>query len=142
MTQRERFPAGQTRAAPRPGPSGQGVPMDIAAEVARLDRLAVLLDSRFRVPGLGWRFGLDGIVGLVPVVGDTLSLAPAAYILWQARRLGVSNHTLGRMTVNAGIDYAVGLVPFAGDLFDTVFKSNLRNIELVKRDLLSRHPAR
>lgn len=117
---------------------GAGGALDAEAEIARLDRLAELLDSRFRVPGTGWRFGLDSVIGLIPGVGDVAALGPSAYLVWQARRLGASRGTIGRMMLNTGLDFVVGGVPVAGDVFDAVFKANLRNIDLLKRDLARR----
>lgn len=114
------------------------VPLDRQAEIARLDRLADLLDSRFRVPVVGWRFGLDSLLGLIPGVGDVAALGPAAYLIYQAHRLGADKGTIGRMTANAGIDFVIGGVPLVGDAFDVVFKANRRNIELLKRDLAAR----
>lgn len=106
-----------------------------AADLAQLDDLADLLDSRFRVPVVGWRFGLDGLLGLIPGIGDVASLGPAAYIVWQARRMGASNATIGRMAANAGIDFVVGGVPVIGDVFDVAFKSNRRNIALLREEI-------
>lgn len=108
---------------------------DYHAELARLERLAVLLDSRFHIPGTGLRFGLDGLLGLVPVVGDTLILLPSAWLVWRGWQLGVPRRHLIRMAANTGIDYAVGLVPIAGDLFDVAFKANLRNARLLRNAL-------
>ncbi|PYE81285.1 DUF4112 domain-containing protein [Pseudoroseicyclus aestuarii] len=117
-------------------PPGRGAAtgrVDHAAEMARLDRLARLMDSRYSI--LGIRFGLDGLLGLVPVVGDTLSLGPAAYLLWKAHQLGVPRATLARMLLNSGADYVVGLVPLLGDVFDVAFKANNRNAGLLRAHL-------
>ena len=130
-------PAGRPEvsgAAPRAGRA----PLDARAEIERLDRLADLLDSRFRVPVVGWRFGLDSVIGLIPGVGDVAALGPAAYLVYQAHRLGAERRTVGRMAVNAGVDFAIGGIPIVGDLFDAAFKANRRNIDLLKRDLASR----
>ena len=107
----------------------------IQLEIARIDRLATLLNSRFRVPGTRIRLGLDGLVGLVPVVGDTLVLLPSAWLVWRGWQLGVPRRDLARMAANVGLDYVVGLVPVAGDLFDIAFKANLRNARLLRRSL-------
>lgn len=122
------------RAAARTAAKG-AAPGGRQAEIERLDRLADLLDSRFRIPVVGWRFGLDSVIGLIPGVGDVVTLGPMSYILWQGRRLGVSNRTLTKMAANVGIDFVVGSIPVLGDLFDVGFKANRRNIELLKRDL-------
>ena len=109
--------------------------MDAEVEIERLDRLADLLDSRFRIPGLGWRFGLDSVLGLVPGVGDVAALGPSAYLIYRGARLGADRRTLARMAANAGVDFVVGGVPLLGDLFDVAFKANRRNIDLLKRDI-------
>jgi hypothetical protein len=113
----------------------------LRAEIARLDRLADLLDSRFRIPGTGIRFGLDGLLGLVPGIGDTLVLLPSAWLVWRASRLGLPRRDIARMATNTGIDYAVGLVPILGDIFDVAFKGNRRNIAIL-RAALERTPRR
>lgn len=110
----------------------------VAQELRRLDRLAQLLDSRFRIPGTGIRFGLDGIIGLVPGLGDLATLAPSAYLLVQANRLGASKATMLRMASNTGIDFAIGAVPLLGDIFDVGFKANNRNAALLRADLENR----
>ena len=131
------------RPAPRQGGGARADrPLDARAEVERLDRLADLLDSRFRIPGLGVRFGLDSLIGLVPGVGDVAALGPSAYLVYRAHRLGADRGTLGRMAANAGIDFVVGGIPVIGDLFDVGFKANRRNIELLKRHLHERQAGR
>lgn len=99
----------------------------------RLERLARLLDSEFRVPGIRFRFGLDGLIGLAPGVGDAVGLALSSYIVMEAWRMGVPPQVLVRMIANILIDSAVGAVPVAGDLFDFVWKANRRNIDLLLR---------
>lgn len=104
-------------------------------QTERLARLADWMDSRFRIPGTRIRFGLDSIVGLVPGVGDGLSLIPAAYIVGQAARLGVSKTVLARMVANIVLDSLLGSIPLIGDLFDVGFKANRKNIELLRQSL-------
>lgn len=108
------------------------------SELERLDRLADLLDSRFGIPGTSFRFGLDGLLGLIPGVGDAATMLPALYLLWRARELGVPRPVLRRMAANVGIDAAVGAVPIVGDLFDVGFKANRRNIALIRRHFETR----
>ncbi|WP_235937817.1 DUF4112 domain-containing protein [Pseudoroseicyclus tamaricis] len=107
--------------------------LDHAAELARVERMAKLLDARWRV--FGFRVGLDSVMGLVPGIGDTLALAPGVWMIWQARRLGVSNEGIARMLANSGLDYLIGLIPLIGDLFDVGFKANLRNAEILRDHL-------
>ena len=97
-----------------------------------LDDLAHYLDGLFTVPGVGWRFGLDALIGLVPNVGDTLTFVPALYILFAGVRYGVPKITLLRMAFNLGLDYVVGMIPFIGDAFDFVWKANRQNMNLIR----------
>lgn len=106
-----------------------------AARLERLRRVAHLMDTRFRLPLVGVRFGLDNVVGLVPVVGDAVSWAVAGWIVAEARRLGAPPELLGRMGANAAVDWAIGLVPLAGDLLDLGLRSNRRNVRLLEREL-------
>ena len=104
------------------------------AEVERsLEQLSFLMDGLFRIPGTGWRVGLDAIVGLIPGVGDFATTAVSLYILAAGVRYRVPKVTLLRMAVNIGIDYLVGSIPVVGDLFDAAWKSNQMNVELLKR---------
>ena len=97
-----------------------------------LDDLSHYLDGLFRVPGTGWRFGLDAVIGLIPNVGDTLTSFASFYILVAGVRYGVPKITLLRMAFNIGLDYVVGMVPFIGDAFDFVWKSNQQNMNLIR----------
>lgn len=106
-----------------------------AADLARVERVASLLDTRFAIPGTGLRFGLDSLVGLVPGLGDTAMLLPSLWIIAVARRHGVPRRTLARMGLNAGLDFVVGSVPVAGDIFDLFYKSHRKNAVLLRRAL-------
>jgi hypothetical protein len=99
-----------------------------------------LLESAFPVPGTNMRFGLDAVVGLIPVVGDIVTTAMGAWLVWEARNLGMSRFQLVRMAGNIGLDTLVGAVPLVGDLFDFAFKSNTRNLRILKRYLDKHHP--
>ena len=103
-----------------------------AAEIERLAGIASRLDNIFRLPGTRIRFGWDGIASLVPVIGDTLALAPAAFIVWRAHQMGAPAHLLGRMGVNVGLDYVIGSIPVIGTVFDVGWKANIRNVALLK----------
>jgi hypothetical protein len=98
-----------------------------------LERLSWLMDDLIRVPVLGWRFGLDAIIGLIPAFGDTSTSLVSFYILASAVRYRVPKITLLRMGLNIAIDYAVGSLPVVGDLFDAWWKSNRMNLDLMKR---------
>src|SRR5215210_9531311 len=105
-----------------------------AIEVERsLEQLSRWMDGLFRIPGVGWRFGLDAIVGLIPGVGDLATTGVSFYILASAVRYRVPKITLLRMGLNVGIDYLLGALPVVGDLFDAWWKSNQMNVELLKR---------
>lgn len=97
-----------------------------------LDDLSRYLDGLFRIPGTEWRFGLDALIGLVPNVGDTLTMFPAFYILIAGVRYGVPKITLLRMAFNLGVDYVVGMIPFIGDAFDFVWRANQQNMNLIR----------
>jgi Domain of unknown function (DUF4112) len=105
------------------------------ATCRRLDRFAFLLDEAFRIPGTRWRVGMDGVVGLVPGIGDAVTAVIALYPIVEAWRHGAPPALVARMLGNLGLDTAIGAVPLLGDIFDMRFKSNRRNVELLKRHL-------
>jgi hypothetical protein len=100
---------------------------------ARLDALSKLLDVAFVLPGTNIRYGIDGLVGLIPVVGDLLTTAISLWIVREARSLGAPKHVVARMLGNVALDGVVGLVPFVGDAFDVMFRANIRNMRLLKK---------
>ncbi len=110
------------------------------SKLERLERLADRMDAAFRLPGTRIRIGWDSIVGLVPGIGDTLAVLPAAHIVNESRRMGASNTALARMVANVGIDYVIGLVPLLGDIFDVGFKANRRNVAILREELDRRGP--
>ncbi|PZQ48056.1 MAG: DUF4112 domain-containing protein [Micavibrio aeruginosavorus] len=101
-------------------------------DILKLEQLADLLDNQFTIPGTDIRLGLDPILGLIPGIGDTASLAVSAYIIHKAHKSGVHPFLISRMTWNVFVDWLIGLVPFFGDIFDVGFKANRRNIALIK----------
>lgn len=109
-------------------PQGRSVEVE-----QNLERLGWLMDDLFRIPVIGWRVGLDALVGLIPGVGDTATTLASLYILTSAVRYRVPKITLLRMGLNLGIDYAVGALPLVGDLFDAWWKSNQKNIDLLRQ---------
>lgn len=111
---------------------------DPAAVRQRIEALEKVLERSFSVAGRP--IGLDAVVGLVPVAGDVVSAALGLYLVWEARNLGISKFKLARMLANVGFDTAVGAIPFAGDLFDFVFRSNSRNLKMIRRHLDKHHP--
>ena len=108
---------------------------DTEAELVKLERIAHRMEQALRIPGTEFRFGLDAILGLVPGIGDALTLAPSLYILLQARKLGASTPLLGRMGANLAIDAIIGTIPLIGDIFDIGWKANTRNVQLLRASL-------
>jgi hypothetical protein len=106
----------------------------------RVEALERVLERAFTIPGTSRQFGLDAAVGLIPVAGDVVSAALGLYLVWEARNLGMSKFQLARMLGNVGFDTLVGAVPFAGDIFDFVFRSNSRNLRIVRKHLDKHHP--
>jgi hypothetical protein len=98
----------------------------------RLDKLSRLLDNAFAIPGTRFRIGLDGILGLIPGIGDATGAALSIYLIVQAARLGLPVSTLLRMVGNVVLETAVGAVPIVGDIFDIVWKANIRNMALLR----------
>jgi hypothetical protein len=111
-------------------------------QLAQLEWLADLLDSRFILPGTNIRFGLDGVIGLVPVVGDIISALISFYLISRASELGLSPWVKARMVWNVALDTVVGAVPVLGDMFDVGYKSNRRNIALARRYLMKHGSSR
>lgn len=103
------------------------------ADEAQTERLARLLDSQFRVPGTRMRFGIDGVLGLLPGVGDAAGLALSSAVIVQAVRLGARGATVARMVLNVAIDTVFGSIPLLGSVFDFAFKANNRNVALLQR---------
>lgn len=106
----------------------------------RVEALEKLLERSFTVPGTKIPLGMDSIIGLIPVIGDVVTAAMGAYIVWEARNLGMSKWQLMRMTANVGVDTAIGAIPLLGDAFDLVFRSNSRNLRIITKHLDKHHP--
>lgn len=97
--------------------------------------LSRYMDTVFEVPGLGWRFGLDPIIGLLPVVGDVVSSAVSLYILAVAQQYNIPQSTKLRMGLNIAVDYVVGAIPLLGNFFDFAWKANDLNLKLLERSI-------
>lgn len=106
----------------------------------RIEALERLLERLVEVPLVGRKVGLDALLGLLPVGGDVISGAMGLYLVWEARNLGLPRWQLWRMAGNVGIDTLLGAVPVAGDLFDFVYRSNTRNLKILRRHLDKHHP--
>ena len=117
-----------------------GMGNDPRAVRMRVEALEKLLERAFHIPGTKIPFGLDSIIGLVPVLGDLITAAMGAYMVWEARNLGMAKWQLIRMTANVGIDTAIGAIPIVGDAFDLVWRSNTKNLRIIKKHLDKHHP--
>lgn len=107
----------------------------------RIEAMEHLLERSFTIPGVNYPIGLDSLVGLVPVLGDIVTTAMGAYIVWEAKNLGLPQWKIWRMAGNVGFDALLGAVPVVGDAADFLFRSNTRNLRIVKKHLDKHHPA-
>ena len=130
-----------------PGPSGprpMGFEMptgiDPQSVRKRVEMMERMLERSFTFPGTKFPIGLDSIIGLIPVVGDLVTTAMGAYIVWEAKNLGLPKWKIWRMIGNVGFDTAIGLVPLVGDAADLVFRSNTKNLRIIRKHLDKHHP--
>lgn len=114
---------------------------DPASVRQRIEAMEQLLEKSFTMPVIGRRFGLDFLVGLIPVLGDAITTAMGAWIVWEARNLGMPKWKIARMVGNVGFDALLGIVPLVGDAADFFFRSNTRNLKIIKKHLDKHHPA-
>ncbi len=114
------------------------MPLRVTQRLDRLRRVAQLYDAGIRVPGTQFRIGLDPLIGLVPGLGDLIGAGVALWVVLEAADLGASGFVLLRMLLNVAIDTFGGMLPVAGDLFDAVWKANLKNVQLLERHLAAR----
>ena len=114
---------------------------DAAAVRQRVEAMEKLLERSLSIPGTRIPIGLDALAGLIPVVGDLITAAMGAWIVWEGRNLGMPKWQLWRMAANVGFDTAIGAVPLVGDVFDFAFRSNSKNLRIIKRHLDKHHPA-
>ena len=119
-----------------PASSDAETQADVERRVDRVKWFAKLLDESVEIPVVNYRVGLDAIVGLVPSVGDLVSLVASLLIVGEAYRLGAGPVTISRMLVNVGIDTVVGSLPVVGDFLDFAWKANLKNADLLERAIL------
>ena len=114
------------------------MPIDARTRLLRLQRLAWLIDGAFHLPGTRFRFGLNSVIGLLPVGGDAVLGAISLYIIYEAAQLGLPRHKLGRMLGNVAVEVVGGSVPILGDLFDMALKANLRNLAIIEAHVAGR----
>ena len=112
-----------------------GSATDVASRLARLRKLAWLLDAQFSLPGTTFRFGVNSLFGLLPISGDVLLGLVSLYVVHEARAMGAPPALLGRMLANIAVEVVGGAIPIVGDLFDMAFKANLRNLALLEEFL-------
>ncbi|HEU0066149.1 MAG TPA: DUF4112 domain-containing protein [Sphingomonas sp.] len=120
-----------------------GLPLgrDAASIRRRVEALEHVLEGLVTIPGIKRKVGLDVMLDLVPVLGPTAGAVMGSYLVWEARNLGMSRWHMARMMGNVGTDWLLGLIPFVGALPDLLFRSNSRNLRLVRRHLDRHHPA-
>jgi len=111
-----------------------------AAVRQRLETLEHLLEGLVRIPGTSRKVGLDVILDMVPVAGDTIAAALGVWLVWEARNAGMSKWQMTRMLGNVGFDWLLGLIPWVGAIPDFFFRSNTRNLRMIKRHLDRHHP--
>lgn len=102
------------------------------ASMKHVALITKLMDKQFKIPGTNFRFGLDGLIGLIPGAGDVTTFAVSCYLLALMAKNGASGYVMARMILNVVIDAIVGAIPFLGDLFDFAFKANSRNLRLMQ----------
>ncbi|USZ69736.1 DUF4112 domain-containing protein (plasmid) [Halorussus salilacus] len=117
----------------------EGQSIDVAVEdeppgMERVRTISTLLDEAFEIPVINYKIGLDPIMGILPVGGDTVSAAISLYTVGEAARMGASRETLLKMLVNIGVDTVIGSIPAIGTVFDAVFKANERNVALLEEE--------
>ncbi|WP_230292535.1 DUF4112 domain-containing protein [Croceicoccus sp. Ery5] len=117
-----------------------GMGNDPASVRQRVEMLERVLERSFRIPGINYPVGLDAIAGLIPIVGDLVTAAMGAYIVWEARNLGMPKWKIWHMGANVAFDTAVGAVPLVGDAFDLLFRSNTKNLKIIRKHLDKHHP--
>lgn len=131
-----------TTRIPRPDIS-QIVPMgrDPASVRKRIEGMEHLLEGLIKIPGTNQKLGLDVILDLVPGIGDLVGAALGSYMVWEARNLGMSKAQMARMFGNVGVDFALGLIPWVGAVPDFFFRSNSRNLKIIRKHLDKHHPS-
>jgi hypothetical protein len=113
---------------------------DPASVRRRVEAMEKLLERSFVIPLINRPVGLDALMGMIPIAGDTIAAAIGLYLVWEARNIGMGKWQLTRMMGNVGFDWLLGLAPLAGDLLDFVFRSNSRNLKIIRRHLDRHHP--
>ncbi|GGC37846.1 hypothetical protein GCM10011371_26610 [Novosphingobium marinum] len=113
---------------------------DAASVRQRVEALEKILERAFVIPGTKQPIGLDALAGLIPVAGDIVAAGLGLYLIWEARNLGMPKWQLARMVGHVGFDTLIGAVPVAGDLFDFLYRSNTKNLKIIRKYLDKHHP--
>ncbi len=116
------------------------LPTDPQSVRQRVEAMEKLLEGLFVIPGTKRQIGLDTLLSLVPVIGSTAAAGMGTYLVWEARNLGMPKRHIARMAGNIGVDWMLGLIPFVGAVPDFFFRSNSRNLRIIKRHLDKHHP--
>ncbi|CAN5365571.1 DUF4112 domain-containing protein [soil metagenome] len=119
-----------------------GIPLgrDAVAVRKRIEAMEHLLEGLIKIPGMNRKVGLDVILDFIPIGGDLIGSLMGAWMVWEARNLGMPKRTMARMFGNVGVDFLLGLIPWVGAIPDFFFRSNTRNLKLIKRHLDKHHP--
>lgn len=143
MAKATRMGSGTSRMASGVGRFTEQLPLgrEAAHVRRRVEVMEQLLERSFRIPGTNQRFGLDVVLDLIPIGGSVVGAALGSYMVWEARNLGMSKTAMARMAGNVGIDWALGMIPFIGAVPDFFFRSNTRNLRIIRKHLDKHHPA-
>lgn len=114
---------------------------DAAAVRTRIEAMERVMEGLFTLPGTNRKLGLDALLSLIPVAGSTIAAVIGSWLVWEARNLGMSKVQMARMFGNVGLDWAMGAIPFIGAVPDFFFRSNTRNLKIIRRHLDRHHPA-
>lgn len=117
-----------------------GIGRDPAAVRRRVEIMEGMLERMFVIPGINMPVGLDVLLDLIPVVGPTVGAVLGSWLAWEARNLGMSKWQMARMFGNVGVDFLLGAIPWVGAIPDFFFRSNSRNLRIIKRHLDRHHP--
>jgi hypothetical protein len=130
-----------TRITPGSIASGLSLGRDAASVRRRIEAMEHLLEGLFRIPGINRKVGLDVLLDIIPVGGDVIGALMGSWMVWEARNLGMSKTQMARMFGNVGVDFLLGLIPWVGAIPDLLFRSNTRNLRIIKRHLDKHHPS-
>lgn len=125
------------------GRIGRTIPIgtDAASVRQRVTAMEHLLERSLVIPGINYKFGLDVVLDLLPFGGTTVAAILGGYMIWEARNIGMSKGQMAGMVGNVAFDWALGMIPWVGAIPDLLFKSNTRNLRMIKKHLDKHHPS-